>query len=192
MMKIHHTILSLGLSVVIFIMLAMEPASALGAFSYVGSVTLNSGEDLLTSAGIDAGNGLAYFGTYSGGKLIKIELGVGTNPPVRLESLQISDTSSIRCLVVDDARGYGYIGPLVSPGKIITVNLGSVSLPMVEVSLLTLPSNEEYPRTAVIDTVGGHAYFGTGNPAGGVVKIKLIADNTAPVRLGKSVSKKPC
>ncbi len=54
------------------------------------ALTLESGEDSVVSAVIDAANGYAYFGTNTfPGQVVKVALGAGAAPPTRVGALTL-------------------------------------------------------------------------------------------------------
>ncbi len=65
----------------------------------VGATILNSEEEYLISAVIDPVDGYAYFGTNSvQGRVIKIELGNGSNPPSRVDTVILTEEAGLSVL----------------------------------------------------------------------------------------------
>jgi len=135
------------------------------AFTRVGALTLNPGEDKLFSAVIDSANGFAYFGTgTSPGVVVKVRLSDFT----RVGALTLN-TGEVNLLsaVIDSANGFAYFGTFTSPGVVVKVSLSDFT----RVGALTLNPGEDLLLSAVIDSANGFAYFGTF--AGIVVKVSL-------------------
>ncbi len=156
----------------------------------VGAVTLNAGENFLRNAVIDADNGYAYFGTWtSNGRVVKVALGEGANPPTRVGAVTLSiGENELQAAVIDPANGYAYFGtgePFV-PGRVVKVALGAGANLPTRVGAVTLEDGENQLASAVIDVVGGYAYFGTGvsGVPGRVVKVALGAGANLPMRVG--------
>ncbi len=150
---------------------ALLPPAA--AFRVVGSLTLNAGENQLTSAVIDVASGYAYFGTWNALQIIKVRLSnltrVGTldlGTPIPISSNGFNGLTSA---VIDPTRGFAYFGTNTSPGLLARIRLSDFS----EQGTLTLNSGEEQLSSGVIDPAGGFAYFGTETSPGIVVKIRL-------------------
>jgi len=158
----------------------------------VGSITLQAGEDYLRCAVIDTANGYAYFGSgyaFPGGRVVKVALGVGSNPPTRVGALILQpDEDRLACAVIDTANGYAYFGRETYndgvPGRVIKVALGAGSNPPTRVGALTLDAGEDRLLSAVIDAASGYAYFGTNTIPGRVVKISLGEGSNPPTRVG--------
>jgi Divergent InlB B-repeat domain len=160
----------------IVIKVALGVANALP--TRVGAVTLNSGEGYLTTAVIDPGNGYAYFetGTSDPSTVVKIALGVGTNPPTRVgavtfnsgENNGVSGSSGI-----DLANGFAYFGTFNDPSKVVKVDLGVGTNPPTRVGAVALNSGENSIRSGMIDPANGYAYFFTGTNPAVVVKVSI-------------------
>ncbi|MDX2177510.1 MAG: hypothetical protein SF028_13680 [Candidatus Sumerlaeia bacterium] len=155
----------------------------------VGSLILDAGlsEIDLTTGVIDPANGYAYFGTdTTRGRVIKVALGGGSDPPTRVGSTTFNTgEDSIGCAVIDAANGYAYFGTRTLPAHVVKVALGSGSNPPTRVGALTLGVEDNGGlRSAVIDTTTGHAYFGNGGGSGRVLKIALGSGANPPTRVG--------
>jgi len=151
----------------------------------VGAVTLNSGEDDLTSAAIDASGGYAYFGTNtSPGIVVKVALGSGAAPPVEVGAVTLdAGEDYITSAAIDAAHGYAYFGTDTSPGIVVKIGLNGAA-PPIRAGSLPLTGVGGYLHSAVIDTVNNYAYFGTGDSPGVVVKVALGAGAASPTLVG--------
>jgi len=156
-----------------------------GGMRLVGTATDLIGEAYPTSAVIDTANGFAYFGTgTSPGMVVKVALGAGSNPPVRVGTLELNaGEDQLTSAIIDTAHGYAYFGTNTSPGIIIKVALGSGSNSPTRVGAVTLSAGENDLSSAVIDPPNGYGYFGTNTTPGIVVKVKLGESNTPPSRI---------
>ncbi|MBK7496679.1 MAG: hypothetical protein IPI28_15285, partial [Candidatus Omnitrophica bacterium] len=157
----------------------------------VGAVTLLSGEELVSSAVIDPEAGYAYFGTATltnnPGRVVKVELGTGNNPPTRVGAVTLnSGEQSLVSALIDPAAGYAYFGTWTNPGFVVKVALGAGSDPPTRVGAVTLGPGEYNLKAAGIDTRAGFAYFGSYTVAipGRVAKVALGAGNNPPTRVG--------
>jgi PKD repeat protein/predicted RNA-binding protein with TRAM domain len=133
----------------------------------VGALTLNTGENVLSSAVIDSGGGFAYFGTEtSPGRVVKVRLSDFT----RVGGLTLNTGENLLSIaVIDAAGGFAYFGTDTSPGRVVKVRLSDFT----RVGALTLNTGENLVSSAVIDSAGGFAYFGTDTSPGRVVKVRL-------------------
>ncbi len=164
----------------------------------VGAVTLESGENYLSCAVIDTENGHAYFGTYTNpGRVVKIALGDGDNPPTRLGAATMeysryipdlgwttTQESYLSCAAIDIERGHAYFGTDTVPGKVGMVALGQGENPPSRIGARTLDAGEDWLRSAVFDPERGHLYFGTNTTPGRIVKLARGPNSSPPVRLG--------
>jgi len=104
----------------------------------VGAVTLEHGEGRpWNGLGVDNANGFAYVGTqiYKNNYIIKVSLGSGSSPPVRVAALAMKpDEITLRGFGIDHASGYCYFVASRSPnaGRLIQIALDSsnVSAPV--------------------------------------------------------------
>src|SRR5881398_3475300 len=112
------------------------------AFTRVGALTLNPGEDKLFSAVIDSAGGFAYFGTgTSPGVVVKVRLSDFT----RVGALTLNPREDLLLsAVIDSANGFAYFGTFA--GIVVKVSLSDFT----RVGALTL--NAPYPQSAVIDS----------------------------------------
>ena len=132
----------------------------------MAGLTLNTGENYLASAVLDAAGGYAYFGTYPLGRVVKVRLSDFT----RVAGLTLSGgEDSLRSAAIDAAGGYAYFGTYTSPGMVIKVRLSDFT----RVAGLTLNTGEDNLRSAAIDAAGGYVYFATETSPGRVVKVRL-------------------
>ncbi len=163
----------------------------------IGATTPDAGDIVnIGTAGIDAGNGVAYFGTYGAAdtgsdRIIKIALGASGQAPARLGHLQLAVGEILLSTgVIDAASGFAWLGnDLCYPANIFKVDLATFS----ETSDLTLQGGDAVPppngvndfdspetkygevflQSSVIDPNRGYAFFGTDSSAGQVVKVAL-------------------
>jgi len=156
----------------------------LSSFTATGTLTLDAGENRLGSAVIYPAGGYAYFGTRTGpGKVVRVQLSDFTHAgTVALPNPGVGDFGAA---VIDPAGGYAYFAladddmETMATGGIARVNLGTFTLD----GTLFTTGNECCFRSAVIDPVGGKAYFGgrrcyySGgsycNPYGYVLRLRL-------------------
>ncbi len=151
----------------------------------VGAVTLNIGEDKLTTALIDPASGYAYFGTFTvPGKVIKVALGAGDEPPSRVASVTLNPgEDKLDSGGIDPTNGFAYFGTYTGPGKVVKVELGAGSSPPRRVGAATLATGENSLTCAVLDLYRGYAYFGTQTSPGIVVKVGMGIGWNPPVRV---------
>src|SRR2546428_349435 len=150
---------------------ALIPPTA--AFTRVGALTLNTGENDVTSAVLDVARGFAYFATdTTPGIVVKVRLSNFT----RVDAVTLNAGEfGLFSAVIDSPAGFAYFGTDRSPGTVVKVRLSDFT----RVDSLTLNTGENHPHSAVIDPAGGYAYFGTSTSPGVVVKVQL-AGTTAP------------
>jgi len=169
---------------------------ALGAGSdpptRIGALTLETGENNLHSAVIDAASGYAYFGiSASPGRVVKVSLGAGSDPPTRVGAVTLDPgENNLYSAVIDPTHGHAYFGTEIVLGigdpfsRVVKVALGQGSDPPTRVGAASLLAGESLLRSAVIDTASGYAYFGTSTSPGRVVKVALGAGSDPPIRVG--------
>ena len=147
----------------------------LSDLTQAGSVELNTGEDPLRTAVIDAAAGVAFFGIGSEpGSVVKVQL----DPLTRVSGLRLSAAAfNFWSAVIDPANGFAYFGTWTQPGIIAKVRLADFS----NVGTLSLAPGEDGLRSAVIDPKNGFAYFGTYTAPGKVVKVNLTDFTRAAV-----------
>lgn len=147
----------------------------LSDLTQAGSVELNTGEDPLRTAVIDAAAGVAFFGVSSEpGSVVKVQL----DPLTRVSGLRLSAAAfNFWSAVIDPANGFAYFGTWTQPGRVAKVRLADFS----NVGVLSLAPGEDGLRSAVIDPTNGFAYFGTYTTPGKVVKINLADFTRAAV-----------
>ncbi len=146
-------------------------------FQRVGGIILDP-ETYLCAGVIDAANGYAYFGAST--SVVKVALGAGSNPPVRVGAATLSGTP--HSAIIDTASGYAYFG--MSTAVIDKVNPGSGSNLPTRVGSLTLDSGEVDLASAAIDAGNGCAYFGTNTSPARIVKVMLGSGSNLPTRGG--------
>ena len=158
----------------------------------IAAISLEPGEDRLTSAVGDIANGYAYFGTdTSPARVVKVALGAGSAPPVRIGALTLPPGEhNFRSAVIDPASGHAWFGTaVVQPGKIVKVALGTGNAPPTRTGATVARADEWDFQSAVVDSAGDYALFGTGQyfgetGAGGkIVKVALGAGGAAPARV---------
>ncbi|MCK6496786.1 hypothetical protein L6Q85_11065 [bacterium] len=148
----------------------------------IGAAYGDFNDSYLICSVIDAVNGYAYFGTGSSpGVVVKVALGTGSNPPIRVGGITLDAGENVlSSAVIDPSAGFAYFGTDTSPGVVVKVALGSGNNPMVRVGAVTLYAGEDSLRSAVIDPGAGYAYFGTNTTPSRVVKVALGIGNTPP------------
>ena len=140
----------------------------LSSFSRVGSLTLSSGEDELTTVVLDASGAThyAYFGcnTYPG-KVIKVNLSTFA----RDGALDLnSGEDMIYSSAIDTSNGFAYFGTFQQPAKVVKVDLSTFT---EDATTVTLSSGENDAASMVTD--GTYLYVGTATAPGKVVRIAL-------------------
>jgi len=135
-------------------------------FSYIGTLTLQPGEEFLASAVIDPAGEYAYFGDWTTtGHVFKVNL--ATFAHVGTLTLPAGEERPI-CAVIDPVGAYAYFGTYRTfPGRVVKVDL----VTFTRAGALMLEADED-SMSAVIDPAGAYAYFGTFYP-GRVVKVDL-------------------
>jgi len=178
-----QTFLRLGTSPGRVVKVALGPGS--DPPTRVGAVTLDTGENELRCAVIDAASGHAYFGTYTyTGHVVKVALGAGSDPPTRVGGVTLDAGENYAlCAVIDAANGYAYFGTSTTSGRVVKVALGPGSDPPTRVGAVTLNTGEHSLFSAVIDAASGHAYFGTSASPSSVVKVALGVGGNPPTRV---------
>ena len=153
--------------------------------SRVGALKLDLTETNFTFGGIDAANGYAYFSSESG-QFVKVKLGSGNTPPVRVGDLFLdmgdANVPLVTCVVVDSTHGYAYLGSQF--GTVVKIALGAGDSLPVQVGSISLNSGEYGLASGVLDTANGYVYFGTSTGPAKVVKVTLGAGDALPVRVG--------
>lgn len=162
----------------------------------LGAVTLNSDERSLRSAVIDLAHDYAYFGTavQPPGKVIKVALGTGDNPPTRVGAVTLNaDEWDLQSAVLDAAGTHAlfgtgqYLAEQTGAGKVLKIVLGSGSNPPTRADALALPAGEGTLHSVVADPAGGYAWFGAGGPFFAnpeIIKVAFGADNAPSRRVG--------
>src|SRR6266581_3597276 len=135
----------------------------------VGSLTMNTGENCLSTSIIDHGHGFAYFGTSSTpGVVVKIRLSDFT----RAGALTLnSGENFLGASVIDTANGFAYFGTFA--GTVVKVRLSDFT----RVGVLTVEYGQDPLISAVTDGSDifppTTAYFGTGTNPGYVIAVRL-------------------
>jgi hypothetical protein len=136
-------------------------------FARVGSLTFNSGENLVRCAVIDPAAGFAYFGNLTApGTVVKVRLSDFTRVGVLTLN---ADEMFLDSAVIDPVGGFAYFGTQGSPGIVVKVRLSDFT----RVGALSLNTFQNTLASAVIDPAGGFAYFGTDTSPGVVAKVRL-------------------
>ena len=133
----------------------------LSNFTRVGTLALNPGE-AADSFVIDTPAGFAYLGTGTDpGLVVKVRLSDFT----RVGTLALKPGESyLSSAVLDPSAGFAYFGTsggpvdATSPGVIVKIRLSNFT----RVGSITLNPSEYNLFPAVLDPLGGFAYFGTG------------------------------
>ncbi len=148
----------------------------LSDFTRVDTITLQDGEDDLTSAVIDPrGEGYAYFGTDTQpGIVVKIRLSdfrrIGA---ITLGSSERNLMSAVINLS-EQGNNFAYFGTDTTPGRVIQINLDTFTH---EETIIMPDSSEGRFRTAVADFNSGYAYFGSYLAPASVTRINIQKDN---------------
>src|SRR2546422_3375164 len=144
----------------------------------MAGLTLPPGECYFASAVIDSAHGFAFFGTdTSPGRVVEVKLSDFSRVDIlTLPSGEDHLTSAV--IVSADTARPAYFG--TDTGRVVKVELtdgvglkGNPAKVLTRVGGLTLPSGEDHLTSAVIDSAGGFAYFGTLTSPGVVVKVDL-------------------
>ena len=109
---------------------------------------------------MDERGGYAYFATDFPGKLVKVALGTGAEPPTRIGSVLLDEKYSVRAGVVDSDTGYGCFSVAQ---RLCKVRLEAGDEPPSLACTLELTNaayNGEFV-SAVLDPTTHCAYFGT-------------------------------
>src|SRR3989442_4719989 len=102
-----RTLFVMSLIVVLTVTSALTTIPEAKAFSRVGALTLNPGEEYLCSAIIDSANGFAYFGTFtSPGVVVKVRLSDFT----RVRNVIAFGQTWFSSAVIDSTNGFAYFG----------------------------------------------------------------------------------
>lgn len=163
----------------------------------IGAVTLNADEHNLRSAVIDPANGYGYFGTAVNppGKVVKVALGAGNAPPVRIgATTPQADEWDFQCAVIDPVKGFALFGTglyffdMFSPARVVKVGLGAGSSPPQRVAGIPLGSSEDILLSAIYDPATGYAWFGQGHTvSASIIKIDMEDGNAAPRQVGSGL-----
>ncbi len=146
---------------------------------------------------IDPARGQAWFGINGiNGRVVKISLGAGDTPPVRLNAAGLmAGEGYLRSAVIDPAGGHAWFGTGTGhgddAGRVVKVSLGVGNARPNRVGAVTLESvSELYLDSAAIDLQTGHAYFGANGTqelrGASVVQIGLGAGSDPPSRVNRT------
>src|SRR2546428_450679 len=145
-----HIVLALALTSALFVW-SSPPAKA---FSQVGALTLNAGENRPSSAVIDSAAGFAYFGTsdlddHSSASIIKIRLSDFS----RVDALKLNAGENIvSAAAIDPDGGFAYFGTYTE-GFLSKISLSDFTI------VDTLQIGQCCFTSVVIDPPGGFVYF---------------------------------
>jgi len=126
----------------------------------IGALVLEPEEDNPFYCAMDEQAGYAYFGTDFPGKLVKVALGTGAEPPTRIGSVLLDEHYNVRAGVVDGDAGYACFNVAQ---RLCKVKLGEGNeLPSLAciLDLTNGPDRAEFV-SAVLDPTSHCAYFGT-------------------------------
>lgn len=139
------------------------------------ALTLNSGENDLTTAVIDNINEFAYFGTTNGTAADAI-IKVDTTSFTRVSSIVlVSGEGALIASAIDPINNFAFFGTSSTPDgtrdRILRINLKTFS----RQGFIILNSGESGLSSAVVDQQNGFLYLGTNNgtPRDSVIKIRL-------------------
>ncbi|MBN1867809.1 fibronectin type III domain-containing protein [Candidatus Sumerlaeota bacterium] len=171
-------------------MLIADVAEPVAPLREIGATWLESDQDIACGV-VDETAGYAYFGTNTTpGTVVKVALGDGSNPAVRVGSLRLNTGENLLSCAAIDATGYAYFGTATNPPRVIKVALGTDDDLPSRIGAVTLDVQGEPLTCALIDPASGYAYFGLrgawasyGDQAG-VVKVALGAGDSPPTQVG--------
>ena len=157
----------------------------------LGRLELPAEEASLYCGAADAAMQYGYFGTYkyaydlgATGRVVKVDLGSGTNLPTRVGAVEIgSGHSRLTTVAVDSPAGYAYVCSSLFP-SVAKVALGSGSSAPTHVATTALLSLEGRQRSMTIDAHAGTAVFSSAGGVGTAVKVALGSGSAPPSRLG--------
>jgi hypothetical protein len=148
----------------------------------IGTALFASSEYYVEDGFIDAENGYGWFcgiqdNTGSTGGIVKVDLGAGSSPPVRLGRLDLPpEEQSLFCGVSDSGFSNGYFGTYRylyasdTTGRVVKVDLGSGTNLPVRKAVTVLTNVEERLGIAAFDGFKGEVFFGV-DVAGDVVRM---------------------
>jgi len=152
--------------------------SGVGAPTRTAAVTLVK-DDSLTSGVVDTVNGYAYFGTNtSPGSIIKVQLGSGNSPPVRIGEASDGFHGNYTAAAIDVTNGFAYFGTNTASAYIVRVALGTGSAdPTISDSSFSFTPGNIVSMASDI-SANGYIYAGTSGSPGTVHKI-YVGDGTS-------------
>ena len=162
----------------------------------VATVQLESGEDEIISGLIDPAGGYSYFGTrrYPGvsgsGSIVKVELGEGDAPPVRIGALAMNPgDNAVEPGIIDPDAGFAIFGINRSGAeKLVKISTPrDHSLPVI-LAELQLDDSLSILTCSAFDVNRRRAYFGTlrgpgNNSPSAIIQIDTGVGDTSPVVL---------
>jgi hypothetical protein len=162
---------------------------ALGSFTEIGSIGLNSGEtNGVIGQKADPQHGYAYFvtsgvaNTTNGPRVVKIKMTTGANLPVRIGAAVLDTNAFIDGGSIDTLHGYAYYGTYDSdtnvPGRVYKVRLEAGDVSPTLVGHIDLHAGEGRLSASVCDPANGFVYFANDNTyPGAVVQFSLNGTN---------------
>jgi hypothetical protein len=141
---------------------------------------------------VDHRHGYIYYATIAAGgtntDIVKIKMTPGTNPPIRIASVNIGMTNEpIGFGALDDLNGYAYYGTYGStnyPSRIYKLKLGDSDNAPSLVGHIDLAQGRAQLSVGTLDPTNGFLYYGNDNTfPGGVHWFKLNGTNL-PVEMG--------
>lgn len=154
----------------------------------LGSITLDSRDENLAAAVIDAPGGFAYFsGEESGiyGAVIKVSLGKNGAPFERIHRQQLyTDEKVLNSGIINVSRGFAWFSSQTAPSRIVKVGLSPQSH-ITRLGCTELESGEIKTNAAVMDSQAEYAWIGTETSPGRIIKTALYRGEKRPHRLNR-------
>ncbi len=143
------------------------------------TLTLNTGEDYLTSCVIDTANGFIYFGTYtSPAQVIKIQ----TSDLTRQDKITMAAVTDeyFSSAVIDTTNGYAYFGVGSAYSNVVKIDVDPTRTFEKIADTYELANGQNNLDCAVMDT-NNYAYFGSANTSspGNIVQYSIDPLNFA-------------
>ncbi len=162
----------------------------------IGHVELSNADNerYLRCGVINPLDGYALFGTdTSPGCIVKIALGNGASPPMRLGSIPLSSSEThLASAVIDSQNGYACFGTNVGgTNRVIKVETGDKFTLPVRIGSTPLQDEERFLQIAVADDEMGYIYFGTDTSPAAIVKLEAGGGADLPERVGSLVFDDP-
>lgn len=126
-------------------------------------MTLNTNENALDSAVLDAANNVALFGTQTEPKqAIKVALNAPNAVPTRITALTLTYSEGfLYACAADASRGLAIFGGGLGSGNVSKVGIGTASATPTSQGLLTMSSPGESLGAGFVNPSAGIAYFTT-------------------------------